>query len=328
MSDNGGVENLSGYHHLTMVCSDARENVRFYRDVLGLRLVKKTVNFDMPETYHLYYGDYNGSPGTLLTFFEWPNARPGNPGWGGAHHIALSVASGPVLAYWRGRLERSDVEVEGPFLDHGFPAIRFRDPDGLIVELCAPLGEDVPDGAPDLFVPAMAIGAAQHAAIHVTNRENAILYYRDLLGFGLLEESLNHDDPSLTDLAFLLDSAPGSDSVMRLHATLTTPDATPRARDGAGQTHHLAFGVPDDATELAWRERIGSAAVPISDVRDRSYFHSIYFNDPDGCLLEIATANPGFATDEPLETLGQRLSLPSWLEERREQLERRLAPID
>jgi glyoxalase family protein len=319
---------LSGYHHLTMVCSNARENVRFYRDLLGLRFVKKTVNFDMPETYHLYYGDYHGSPGTLLTFFEWPNAKRGNPGWGGTHHIALSVGSGPVLAYWRGRLERSGVPVEGPFLDHGFPTIRLEDPDGLLVELSAPAGEDVPDGAPDLYVPAMAIGPIHHTAMRVTNRDNAVIYYRDLLGFEVLGEGPNYDDPELTDLIFGVDSANGGEPTMRLVATVTSADAMPRAREGVGQTHHLAFGVPDDPTEGVWQERIGSAGIPVSEVRDRSYFHSIYFNDPDGHLLEIATANPGFTADEPLESLGERLSLPPWLESHRAELEDALVPID
>jgi glyoxalase family protein len=321
---------LTGYHHLTMICSNAQENVRFYRDLLGLRFVKKTVNFDMPETYHLYYGDYHGSPGTLLTFFEWPRARGGQRGWGGTHHIALSVGSGAVLAYWRGRLERAGVPVEGPFDDHGFPTIRMADPDGLLVELCAPAGEDVPDGAPDLYVPAMALGPIHHAAVVATNRDNALVFYRDLLGFELLGETPNPDDQRWTDLMFGVDPVASSDGMgpsMRLLVTIVPADALPHARYGPGQTHHLAFGVPDDPTELAWQERIGSAGIGISDVRDRSYFHSIYFNDPDGHVLEIATANPGFTADEPLETLGERLSLPPWFEARRTELEASLTPL-
>jgi glyoxalase family protein len=324
---NATLQPLSGYHHLTMICSNAQENVRFYRDVLGLRFVKKTVNFDMPETYHLYYGDYAGAPGTLLTFFEWPMARGGQRGWGGTHHIALSVGSGAVLAYWRGRLERAGVPLEGPFEDHGFPTIRFADPDGLLLELCAPAGDDVPDGAPDLYVPAMALGPIHHASVVATNRDNALVFYRDLLGFDLLGEAPNPDDPQWSDLIFAVDSGTGATPTMRLMVTVARADAMPRARYGPGQTHHLAFGVPDDPTELAWQERIGGAGQGISDVRDRSYFHSIYFNDPDGHVLEIATANPGFTADEPLESLGERLSLPPWLESRRGELEDALTPI-
>lgn len=316
---------LRGYHHLTMVTGDAPENARFYRDLLKLRLVKKTVNFDMPETYHLYYGDEIGAPGTLLTFFEWPDAPAGHTGWGGVEHIALRVGSGAALAWWRGHLERAGVEVEGPFDDHSGPAIRFRDPDGLLVELVAPAGEDVPDGAPVFFVPAMAIGRIDHAALLATQRETAVVYYQGLLGFDLLDERPNPLDPSRTDLVFGLD---GPEPEERLVVTLVERAAVGRAVDGPGQTHHIAFGVPDEAVELVWQERIASAGVNVSDVRDRQYFYSIYFRDPDGHLLEIATANPGFAVDEPLESLGEALKLPPQYEGRRAALERTLRPID
>ena len=317
------IQPLAGYHHMTMVCRDARENVRFYRDTLGLRLVKKTVNFDVPDTYHLYWGDDVGSPGTLLTFFEWPHAARGNTGWGGTHHVGLAVASGAVLAYWRGRLERSGVELEELFDDHGHPTIRFRDPDGLLLELSAPAGEDVPDGTPDLYVPAMAIGRLQHVHIQVTDSERALIYYRNLLGFDLVGQGPHHDDPGLTDLIFDV----LGDGAQRLIVTEVDRDQTPRAREGTGQTHHVAFGATDDPHELAWQERITHAGVPTTEVRDRKYFHSIYFNDPDGHLIEIATANPGFAVDEPAESLGQALSLPQWLESRRAELEQSLTPL-
>jgi glyoxalase family protein len=309
---------------MTMVTKNAPANARFYRETLRLRLVKKTVNFDMPHTYHLYYGDDSGSPGTLLTFFEWPNAQPGRFGWGGTHHISLAVASGPALAWWRGHLEREGVDVEGPFDDHGHPTIRFRDPDGLLLELSAPAGEDVPDGAPALWADWLAIGALHHVDLYATNRDAAIVYYRDLLGFELTGDAANRDDPALTDLLFTVDGA----ATTRLIVTIVERDAIERAAHGPGQTHHIAFGALDDSVELAWQERIGGAGVHVSDVRDRSYFHSIYFNDPDGHLLEIATHNPGFTVDEPLESLGERLCLPPWHEERREQLKRRLAPLD
>jgi glyoxalase family protein len=317
------ISPLAGYHHMTMVCRDARENVRFYRDILGLRLVKKTVNFDVPDTYHLYWGDQTGSPGTLLTFFEWPHARPGQTGWGGTHHIALTVGSGAVLAYWRGRLERSGVNVEGPFDDHGFPGIRFRDPDGLILELTAPAGEEVPDGAPDLYVPAMALGALHHVHIRVTDRGRALAWYRDLLGFHVVGQGPNYDDPQLSDLIFDV----AGDGSQRLVVTTVSRQQMPRAREGTGQTHHIAFGATDDPHELAWQEHILHAGLNASEVRDRKYFHSIYFNDPDGHLIEIATANPGFSVDEPVESLGESLSLPPWLEDRRAELEASLTPL-
>jgi glyoxalase family protein len=309
-----------------MVTKDAPTNARFYRDTLRLRLVKKTVNFDMPYTYHLYYGDTIGSPGTLLTFFEWPNAEPGQRGWGGTHHIALSVASGAALAWWRGHLEREGVDVQGPFEDHGHPTIRFSDPDGLLLELSAPAGEDVPEGAPALWADGLAIGALHHVNIQATNRETAVIYYRDLLGFELTGEGTNPDHPLLTDLIFTL-ATDGEEPTMRLIVTLVDRERTEHAADGPGQTHHIAFAALDDPVELDWQERLAAAGIPVSEVRDRNYFHSIYFNDPDGHLLEIATNNPGFAVDEPSESLGERLMLPPQYEERREQLERTLKPI-
>lgn len=323
-SSNVTIRPLDGYHHTTIVCRNGAENARFYRDTLRLRLVKKTVNFDMPDTYHLYYGDYRGSPGSLLTFFEWPDSPNGRIGWGGTHHIALSVATGAALAWWRGHLEREGIDVRGPFDDHGFPTIRFQDPDGLILELSAPQGEDVPEGAPALWAEGLAIGPLHHVAIFATNRETALTYYRDLMGFDLLADAPNLDDPSRTDLVLGLND----DGSMRLVVTIVERDSMERAQEGVGQTHHIAFGVANDPVELAWQERVGAAGIQVTDVRDRQYFHSIYFSDPDGHLLEIATANPGFSVDEPLESLGERLSLPPWYEDRRAELEQALAPID
>ncbi len=320
------VSPLTGYHHMTMVTKHAPTNAQFYRETLRLRMVKKTVNFDMPDTYHLYYGDNEGSPGTLLTFFEWPNAEPGRTGWGGTHHIALSVGSGAALAWWRGYLEREGLEVLGPFDDHGYPTIRFRDPDGLILELSAPAGDDVPEGAPALWADGLAIGPLHHVSVQVTNRETAIVYYRDLLGFDLTGEGTNPDHPLLNDLIFTL-ARDGEEASMRLVLTIVNREQTERAVDGPGQTHHIAFGVTDDDVELAWQDRLAQAGIPVSEVRDRSYFHSIYFNDPDGHLLEIATNNPGFAVDEPLESLGERLSLPEQYEKRRSELESSLTPL-
>jgi len=314
---------FAGYHHLTMVTKNAVENVRFYRDVLKLRMVKQTVNFDKADTYHLYYGDETGTPGTLLTFFEWPNVTPGALGWGGNHHLAMQVVSGASLAFWRGHLEREGIDVEGPFDDHGHPAIRFRDPDGLILELIAPAGDDVPDGAPALFVPAMAIGAIDHVAVVATNRDTAMAFYSGLLGFTLAVEADSRDRVDATDLIFDVSGGTGQ----RVVITLADRERTPKARMGTGLTHHIAFNVPDDPTQLAWQERVGGAGVAITEVRDRQYFHSMYFNDPDGFVIEIATATPGFAVDEPVESLGERLSLPPWLEESRGELERSLTPL-
>ena len=318
---------LTGYHHLTMVTKDAARAMRFYTETLRLRLVKQTVNFDHPHLYHLYFGDYAGAPGTLLTFFEWPRAKPGHPGIGGTHHVALAVGSGAALAFWRGRLERAGCEVSEPFIAHGYPAIHFVDPDGLFVELCAPAGEDVPEGAPALWSAGWTIGGIHHVVIQAAERERTLAYYRDLLGFAVLDVAAV-GDAGASEVVFEL---PGG---RLLIAAFPTPPAAPgetgahtRFRHGAGQTHHLAFGARDDAHELAWRARLAAAGADVSEARDRRYFRSIYVHDPDGHLLEIATHGPGFAVDEAPERLGSALMLPPWLEERRAAIVAQLAPL-
>ena len=291
MSDQS-LQPLTGYHHMTMVTKHAPTNAQFYRDTLRLRLVKKTVNFDMPHTYHLYYGDYPGSAGTLLTFFEWPNGKPGQTGWGGTHHISLSVASGAALASWHGHLEREGTDVQGPFDDHGYPTIRFRDPDGLILELSAPAGEDVPDGAPALWADGLAIGPLHHVSIQATTRETAIVYYRDLLGFELTGEGTNPDHPLLSDLIFTLD---GEAASMRLLVTLVDREQVERI-DGPGQTHHIAFGALDDDVELAWQERIAAAGISVSEVRDPRLSAGC---DQPGHLLESPPTTPASPSTNP-----------------------------
>jgi glyoxalase family protein len=202
------------------------------------------------------------------------------------------------------------------------PTLRFSDPDGLRLELCAPAGEDVPDGAPALWSDSWAVRGLAHVLLHASERERTTLYYRDLLGLELVSEHTNHDDPSLPELAFDL----GHDAQLRV--ALTTRESMPHARHGAGQTHHVALTVADDAAQLAWQERLASAGVNVTDVLDRRYFKSIYFRDPDGLLLELATPNPGFMLDEPLDALGTALQLPPWFEPRRAELETMLTPLD
>jgi glyoxalase family protein len=305
---------LLGYHHLTFVTGDPVANARFYTQLLRLRLVKQTVAFEGPKGYHLYYAPpgTSGEPGSILTFLHWPRARQGSAGVGGTQHIALRVQSGAALAYWRGKLEREDVAVGEVFESRGEPALRFTDPEGLVIELRAPAGDDVPEGAPDLFMPSLVPGAVDHALISVSNRETALVFYRDLLGFDVL------DGDADGELSF------GLPDGGQLIATVDSEGQLPRARIGAGQTHHLAFGVADDAQQLAWVERLENAGIVVTDVRDRFYFKSVYFRDPDGHLLEIATGGPGFTVDESSDSLGTALKLPPWLEAEREMYERSL----
>ena len=245
----------------------------------------------------------------------------GRTGIGGVEHIAFAVESGAALAYWRGELECAGVEVGEPLVAHGLPTLRFSDPDGLRLELCAPADEDVPDGAPALWSAGWALRGLQHMLLHASERERTTLYYRDLLGLELLSEGVNHDDLSQPELAFGL----GHDTQLRV--ALTTREAMPHARHGAGQTHHIALAA-DDAAQLAWQERLASAGVNVTDVLDRRYFQSTYFRDPDGLLLELATPGPGFTLDEPLDALGTTLQLPPWFAPRRVELEAALTPLD
>lgn len=320
---------LDGYHHATMLCRDAVANVRFYRDLLRLRLLKQTVNFDVPQAYHLYYGDAQGTPGTLLTFFPYPRMKPGIDGWGGTQRLALSVPSAPALAYWAGELERAGVEIEGPLAHAGHPVLRFRDPDGLRLELVAPEGDldDVPEGAPALYSERFAIGTLDHTLILVSDLNAALFFYRDVLGFDPLDVDTDADAAGDVPEQVLLTAPTHNEpprSTMRLILRQIDRDTTPHARDGVGRVQHLAFAVPDDAQLLAWQARLEQAGIVVTDVRDRQYFHSIYCNDPDGHLMEIATCDIGFTVDEPEDQLGTQLQLPPWLEERRAEIVKRL----
>ncbi len=268
---------ITGLHHITLVTRSAQPNRDFYTKTLGLRLVKKTVNFDDPSAYHLYYGDTNASPGTAITFFEWKHATPGSPGIGGTQHLSLCFGSGGA-------------------------STRLIDPDGVQIET---LGEpNAQDYAGMARITAISSDLARTEA-----------FYSGVLG-------LHTHKISPTEWAWSATAT--SPTVLHyLHA----PRGTPRVRMGAGQTHHFALAVPDDATQLAFIKRIRAAGLRVTDVLDRSYFHSIYTNDPDGHIVEIATVPPGFTIDEPLEHLGEKLMLPAWLEPHRGEIEATLTPL-
>lgn len=349
---------ITGLHHITLVASDARRTAEFFTRVLGLRLVKKTVNFDDPGSYHLYFGDETGSPGSAITYFEWPGAGRGSPGIGGTHHFALTVADRDGLLMWKRRLTDHGVHVTGPMNRHYFESLYFTGPDGEIIEIATRgpgMSADAGDGLPDdaqrtppepllkgardegaiaaetwpepvpEIVPAMRLDQGMHhisAMSSDVGRTSAFL--EGVLGIPLVKKQRNFDDLGMLHWYWSNDGGrPG---------TLLTyfgmdPERTRRARMGAGQTHHYALAVPDDATQLDMRERLLAANLKVSAVMDRTYFKSIYTADPDGHIVEIATATPGFAVDEPVETLGQSLRLPTWLEGHRATLEKSLKPI-
>ena len=349
----------AGFHHITMVSTDASRTLAFYRDLLGLDLVKKTVNFDDPGAYHLYFGDEAGTPGTILTFFEWPRSPRGQWGVGGVHHLALGVANAEAQLKWKRRLTDAGVPVTGP-LDRGyFVSIYFADPDGQILEIATagpgyaidepaealgrslvdPPAERLPGGRDEAAIrarmhaeavptitPDMRLQGIHHITGITDDLERAGEFYEAALGLRLVKRTYNQDDPS-TEHWFW---ARYDGAEVASHSALTLfgwSAAHLRARPGAGQTHHIAFRAADAEEQLAWRDHLLSLDVDVTPVMDRSYFTSIYFHAPDGLLLEIATDGPGFAIDEAPAELGAGLKLPSWLEERRPAIERALTPL-
>jgi glyoxalase family protein len=295
---------LEGMHHLTMITGDARQNVEFYADVLGLRLVKKTVNFDAPEAYHLYFGDEQGSPGSILTWFEFAGVAKGRAGAGMIHTIELGVASAEALDFWAARL--ADKGYESRRTETG---LRFEDYDGLGYELV------ISDGNPPLRAQHPEV-PAEHAILGV---EGARAYAgRELeADRALLTETLGFSEVGAGE--YRLDG-----DERHFHWAYDTP--TERGIQGAGTVHHIAWHSRDE-DHVAWQQRAAEAGMHVTPVIDRDYFYSIYFRQPQGVLFEIATTSPGFAVDEDPEHLGEELRLPTQHESLRPVLERRLVPL-
>jgi glyoxalase family protein len=296
---------LDGLHHITMITGDASRNVEFYADVLGLRLVKKTVNFDAPDAYHLYFGDEQGSPGSILTWFEFAGARPGRAGAGMIHTIQLGVASESALEFWSARLAG-----KGYGSQRGERSLSFEDYDGLGLELVA-----TDDGNPPLLAIHPEV-PAEHAILGV---EGARAYAARGVN---VDRELLSGTLGFTELAegeYRLDG-----DTRHFHWTY---DATgERGVEGAGTVHHIAWHSRDE-DHVAWQQRVAEAGMHVTPVIDRDYFLSIYFRQPQGILFEIATTSPGFAVDEDPEHLGQGLRLPTQHEHLRPQLERYLTPL-
>lgn len=349
-----------GFHHVTLVARDARRTLAFYRDILGLRLVKRTVNFDDPGSYHLYFGNDSGAPGTLITFFEWPQAGAGRYGVGGIHHHAFGTATRETLLQWKRWLTGRGVAVSGPRERGYFTSLYFRDPDGQVLEIATsgpgyaidepisalgaeartPPSSQLPSGRDEARIaeetwpePVERITEAMRLSglHHVTGMTNDLVrageFYEAALGLKIIKRSVNQDDPST--LHYFWGNYDGTRVLPASSLTMFGwPDRAPRARDGAGQTHHIAFRAPDADTQSAWRDHLLSQGINVSPVMDRTYFQSIYFRAPDGLLMEIATDGPGFAVDEPVATLGANLRLPPWLETQRDEIAAALGPLD
>jgi glyoxalase family protein len=296
---------LEGVHHVSCITGDAAANVAFYTGVLGMRLVKKTVNQDDPSVYHLFYGDEDGSPGFDLTFFEYPGALPGTAGDGMVHTVAFRVGSAAALDFWAERLGASGIAVR-----RGASHLRFDDPDGLGLELVV---EDVPD-AP---LPALGGGVpAEHA----------------LAGFAGVRAYASRPERSAPVLEQVLGFAAQGDGRWEARGGARggwiAYEGAPldRARPGAGTVHHVAWATPMGDIER-WQERVTRAGAHATPVVERFYFRSVYFREPSGVLFELATMGPGFAIDEDPEHLGERLSLPPFLEDQRARIEQVLTPL-
>ncbi len=314
-NEAGPPNPIAGLHHITAIAGSPQENVDFYAGALGLRLVKRTVNFDDPGTYHFYYGNEEGQPGTILTFFPWAEAAPGRPGSGQASSFSFSVPP-DSLGYWRERLRSHAIEASLPIERFDEELIEFRDHDGLRMELVASPGrngiEPWSDGPVD---PRHAIRGFHGATLSEQGCESTASLLTETMGFRFVGQDGNR---------FRFETAPGQPG-SRLDL-LCGPDAA-RGRMGKGTVHHVAWRVADEDQEETWRRRLTDKGLNVTPILDRNYFRSIYFREPGGVLFEFATDPPGFTVDEPAADLGAELKLPAWLEPARREIQASLPPI-
>jgi glyoxalase family protein len=306
----------NGIHHVTAIAGPAARNLAFYTRILGLRLVKKTVNFDDPGTYHLYYGDEQGQPGTVLTFFPWEHAAPGRLGVGQTQETMFKVPAG-AIGWWRDRLAGQGIAHGGVIQRFGEPVLALQDPDGTKLALVGVPGAEAEPAWSDGTIPV----------------EHAI---RGFHGVGLLQADAAPTGAILTDVLGLTETA-REGAVVRYAATgaalggivdIEVTDSFLPGRMGGGSVHHVAFRAADDAEQARMVERLAQAhAIQATEQKDRNYFRSVYFREPGGILFEIATDEPGFATDEPVATLGRALKLPRFLERHRGEIEAALPAL-
>ncbi|MDE2996763.1 MAG: ring-cleaving dioxygenase [Bacteroidota bacterium] len=307
---------IQGLHHITAVASDPQANVDFYVDVLGQRLVKTTVNFDDPGTYHLYYGDEVGTPGTALTFFPWRHMHRGRIGSGETSAMAYAVRP-ESLNWWRERLRAHDVTVFEPGKRFGEEVLQFEDPDGMTVEI---VGTNDPS-------------TIRHWQEGPIPEDHALRGFHSVT---LLLERVEGTSEVLTDqLGYVLHGQEGDRYRYRgasddrgLYIDLEIRPGTGRGTFGAGSIHHIAFRTVDDDEQIEYLHALRGAGLQVTPVQDRQYFHSIYFREPGGVLFEVATDAPGFTLDETVESLGTALKLPAWYERMRQQIEARLPAIE
>ena len=309
------MQPISGIHHVTAIASDPQRNLDFYTEVLGMRLVKRTVNFDDPGTYHLYFGDEVGTPGSILTFFPWPMGARGSPGVGQVEATSFGIPENS-LSYWERRLLAAGIPAERSGKRFDEEVLTFVDPDGLKLELVAH-----PQRAGAMRAWKEASVSAQHALrgfYSVTLCEQgyeSTVKVLETMGFRKVGEQGNR---------FRFDVGEGGTGAW---VDILCASEASYGRVAVGIVHHVAWRVVDDNSQQSWRKRLVNRHLNVTPVIDRCYFHSIYFREPGGVLFELATDPPGFAIDEPMEKLGEALKLPSWLEPSRKRIEQVLPPI-
>ncbi len=307
---------IGGIHHVTAIAGSPAGNVRFYRDVLGLRLVKRTVNFDDPGTWHLYFGDAEGTPGSILTFFPHPDVFPGRRGVGQAVEVALAIPRAS-LAFWIDRLATEGVHFSGPRRRFGDTVVSFNDPDGLRLELVADASvEHLPGWGGGAVDAQHAIRGIHGVTLWASTAEGTARVLASRLGYVAAgeEDGVRRYVREGAALGRVID--------------IREPRDVVRGAPGAGTVHHVAFRAADDAAQAEAAAGLGADGLSVTGQRDRNYFRSVYFREPSGILFEIATDVPGFAVDEPADALGGALRLPEWLEGEREAIERALPPLE
>ncbi len=304
---------ITGLHHITALASDAQKNVNFYAGILGLRLVKKTINFDAPNIYHLYYGNEKGSPGTILTFFPYPTIPQGRKGKGQLTVTSFSIPEN-AMNYWMNRLRKFNIEYEGPYQRFNELVIAFEDHDGLGLELVANQADLRPGFTYGNIPSEFAIKGFYGMTLSEECYEKTAGLLIGQMDYLLITEKGNR-------FRYSASGKPGD-----FVDVLCSPD-TLKGTAGYGTIHHVAFATTNDTTQSEARAKLLKIGLNVTPVLNREYFHSIYFREPGGILFEIATIPPGFTIDESLDHLGETLKLPPWEEPNRTLIEIKLPPI-
>lgn len=299
---------IKGIHHITAIAGDAAGNHRFYTSVLGLRLVKKTVNFDDPGTYHFYYGNETGAPGTILTFFPWERVRPGQPGAGMVTEIHYAVPQ-DSLEFWKEKFQREGVRTGNETIRFGQRVLPFRDPDGLELHLVENDADKRKPWVTEPIPAEHAILGFQGAALLLRDKTATAEILEDVFGYHFEAKEGNR-------YRYLTDAIGEANRI----EIIEVPDA-PRGLNAGGTNHHIAFRVENEEALMQFREKVMAKGLQITEKIDRNYFYSLYFREPGGVLFEIATDNPGFAIDETTEQLGTALKLPVQYEPIRNKIE-------